>query len=109
MSRFAKADVEHATRPRAAGITNHPMQNAPSGDAVIQVRSRCSCILLRGVVLTMLGTLGALSADHPAPAGDLDPPTPAAFLPGGMLGVQLGGSWEASKLSPSLEHLGCQL
>ena len=76
---------------------------------MIQFRSRCSRILLRGVVLTMLGTLGALSADHPARAGDLDPPTPAAFLPGGMLGVQLGGSWETSKLSPSLEHLGCQL
>ena len=76
---------------------------------MIQAHSRRIRILLRGVTLTVLGMLGALSADHPARAGDLDPPTPATFLPGGMLGVQLGSSWEASKLSPSLEHLGCQL
>jgi hypothetical protein len=39
---------------------------------------------------------------------DLDPQTPAAFLPGGMLGVQLGGSWEQSKQNPSLQDLNCQ-
>ena len=42
-----------------------------------------------------------------ARAGELDPQTPAAFLPGGMLGVQIGGSWETSKKSTSLEHLAC--
>ena len=39
---------------------------------------------------------------------DLEPQTPAAFLPGGMLGIQLGGSWELSKQSPSLHELNCQ-
>ena len=39
---------------------------------------------------------------------DLEPQTPAAFLPGGMLGIQLGGSWQESKQSPSLHQLDCQ-
>jgi hypothetical protein len=47
-------------------------------------------------------TVGASSAD------DLEPQTPAAFLPGGMLGIQLGGSWQQSKHNPSLHKLNCQ-
>ena len=47
-------------------------------------------------------TFGASSAD------DLEPQTPAAFLPGGMLGIQLGGSWQQSKHNPSLHKLNCQ-
>src|SRR5579863_4405399 len=43
-----------------------------------------------------------------ARSNDLEPQTPAAFLPGGMLGIQLGGSWEESKQSPSLHQLNCQ-
>jgi hypothetical protein len=43
-----------------------------------------------------------------AQAGDLDPPTPAAFMPGGMLGMQIGASWAESKKNKSLEHLSCQ-
>jgi hypothetical protein len=39
---------------------------------------------------------------------DLVPQTPAAFLPGGMLGIQLGGSWVASKQNPSLRQLTCE-
>ncbi len=39
---------------------------------------------------------------------DLEPQTPAAFLPGGMLGIQLGGSWERSKQNPFLHELNCQ-
>jgi len=39
---------------------------------------------------------------------DLEPQTPSAFLPGGMLGIQLGGSWEQSKQNPSLHELNCQ-
>jgi hypothetical protein len=41
-------------------------------------------------------------------ADDLEPQTPAAFLPGGMLGIQLGGSWLQSKHNPSLHKLNCQ-
>jgi hypothetical protein len=39
---------------------------------------------------------------------DLEPLTPSAFMPGGLLGVQVGGSWEESKKSKSLESLSCQ-
>jgi hypothetical protein len=39
---------------------------------------------------------------------DLTPQTPSAFLPGGMLGIQLGGSWKKSKHNPSLHELTCQ-
>jgi hypothetical protein len=55
-------------------------------------------------VLCVLGALLWIATVH---AGELDPQTPAAFLPGGMLGVQLGSSWEMSKKSPSLEQLAC--
>jgi hypothetical protein len=41
-------------------------------------------------------------------AGDLTPVSPAVFLPGGMLGVQIGTSWEMSKKSPTLSQLTCQ-
>jgi hypothetical protein len=41
-------------------------------------------------------------------AEDLTPQTPSAFLPGGMLGVQLGRSWQKSKQSPTLRHLACR-
>jgi hypothetical protein len=52
--------------------------------------------------------LGA-SLSRAAPrADDLVPQTPAAFLPGGMLGIQLGGSWEQSKQNPTLHQLACQ-
>jgi hypothetical protein len=43
-----------------------------------------------------------------AAAGDLDPPSPAAFMPGGMLGLQIGAPWAESKKNKSLEHLSCQ-
>lgn len=43
-----------------------------------------------------------------APRDDLEPQTPAAFLPGGMLGIQLGGSWQRSKQNPLLRRLNCQ-
>jgi hypothetical protein len=58
-----------------------------------------------GAVLLMSGA--SLSRGAPR-ADDLVPQTPAAFLPGGMLGIQLGGSWEASKQNPSLHQLTCQ-
>ena len=39
---------------------------------------------------------------------DLEPQTPAAFLPGGVLGIQPGGSWQRSKQNPLLQQLNCQ-
>jgi hypothetical protein len=56
-----------------------------------------------------LGLAGSLALGPcPARAGDLDPPTPAAFMPGGMLGMQIGASWAESKKNKTLEHLSCQ-
>jgi hypothetical protein len=51
----------------------------------------------------------AVSAASGAPnADELLPQTPAAFMPGGMLGIQLGGSWSESKQNPTLHRLSCQ-
>jgi hypothetical protein len=53
-------------------------------------------------------TLMVSVAGGAANTDDLLPQTPAAFMPGGMLGIQLGGSWQASKHNPSLRSLDCQ-
>jgi hypothetical protein len=67
-------------------------------------RSPAGFALLCAVALTLL-----VSAASGAPnSEELVPQTPAAFMPGGMLGIQLGGSWQASKHNPSLQHLSCQ-
>lgn len=58
--------------------------------------------------LTALLTVAAGVAMAMPLADDLIPQSPAGFLPGGMLGVQLGRSWEESKRSPSLKQLHCQ-
>jgi hypothetical protein len=50
----------------------------------------------------------APSADPAAPRDDLEPQTPAAFLPGGLLGIQLGGSFAESRQNPALHALTCQ-
>jgi hypothetical protein len=55
--------------------------------------------------LCLCGVVGWLA---PAQAGELDPPSPAAFFPGGMLGVQIGSSWETSKKSMARDRLACQ-
>lgn len=61
-----------------------------------------------------IGLLASLMAGVPAwagdsgPASEFEPVAPAAFLPGGMLGVQLGSRWETIKKSPSLGRLSCQ-
>jgi hypothetical protein len=52
--------------------------------------------------------VGASSVTAAPRADDLEPQTPAAFLPGGMLGIQLGGSWQLSKQNPLLRKLNCQ-
>jgi hypothetical protein len=58
-----------------------------------------------GLAFLLIGTSPVAGAPG---ASDLEPQTPAAFLPGGMLGIQLGGSWQRSKQSPSLHQLNCQ-
>jgi hypothetical protein len=52
--------------------------------------------------------IGGSPVSVAALANDLEPQTPAAFLPGGMLGIQLGGSWQRSKQNPLLQELNCQ-
>ena len=62
---------------------------------------------LSAVALGLL-LIGSFSTFGATLAHDLEPQTPAAFLPGGMLGIQLGGSWQQSKHNPSLHKLNCQ-
>jgi hypothetical protein len=55
-----------------------------------------------------LGVLGWLASFATVQAADPTPVSPAAFFPGGMLGVQIGSAWAASKQNPSLDRLTCQ-
>jgi hypothetical protein len=68
------------------------------------VNRGAACAGLTVIGLGLMASLGFGSAM----ASDLDPPTPAAFMPGGMLGLQIGASWVESKKNKSLEHLSCQ-
>jgi hypothetical protein len=61
-----------------------------------------------GIALAVLMMSGSSVSSSAPNADDLSPQTPAAFMPGGMLGIQLGGSWKESKLNPSLQDLNCQ-
>jgi hypothetical protein len=63
---------------------------------------------LSGAALALLSASGASLSLAATRAEALEPQTPSAFLPGGMLGIQLGGSWEESKRSPSLHQLACE-
>jgi hypothetical protein len=66
--------------------------------------SRMRWLSVAAVGVLLLGNAsGSMGA-----AEDLLPQAPAAFLPGGMLGIQLGGSWRASKRNPSLRNMDCQ-
>jgi hypothetical protein len=58
--------------------------------------------------LLMASLTATLVASASLRAGDLFPVAPAAFFPAGMLGIQIGSSWETSKQSPSLNELACQ-
>jgi hypothetical protein len=65
---------------------------------------------LAGIALfcaSALSLLGSAAGGAPNSEETL-PQTPAAFMPGGMLGIQLGGSWLLSKRTPSLGHWNCQ-
>lgn len=55
----------------------------------------------------LLAAVGSHAASA-APLQDLTPQTPAAFLPGGMLGIQLGGSLEQGRQNPLLVISSCQ-
>ena len=61
--------------------------------------------LTAALAFLLIGAAPVFSAPR---TNDLEPQTPAAFLPGGMLGIQLGGSWQRSKQNRSLHQLNCQ-
>jgi hypothetical protein len=66
-------------------------------------------LVYRSLSLAAFGLLASGSmCIAAATADDMEPPTPASFLPGGMLGMQIGAPWEDSKKSKSLENLACQ-
>ncbi len=58
-----------------------------------------------GIALGLLGSLAAMAAVD----GDMAPVSPANFLPGGMLGVQIGSSWEAMRKGAALGKLTCEV
>jgi hypothetical protein len=60
-----------------------------------------------GLLASVMAVVPAWAGDS-APAPGFDPISPAAFLPGGMLGVQLGSRWETIKKSPALSRLTCE-
>jgi hypothetical protein len=59
---------------------------------------------LAGIALGLLASLAAVAAVD----GDMTPVLPANFLPGGMLGVQIGSSWEALRKGAALGKLTCE-
>ena len=64
----------------------------------------------RAVSSAILGaSLAGAAITWGAPyAEELKPQSPAAFLPGGMIGVQLGGMWWEAKANPALREWTCQ-
>jgi hypothetical protein len=95
---IAAHEVRHdRAHSRAARIVTQSTSNSC-------IPSKVNCIMSSRPVLCVLGALLWIATAH---AGEPGPQTPAAFLPGGMLGVQLGSSWELSKKSPSLEQFSC--
>jgi hypothetical protein len=67
----------------------------------------CRSAIGLGLMAGLFASMSAQAGDS-APSAAPDPMSPAAFFPGGLLGVQLGNPWEASKRSPSLSHLSCE-
>jgi hypothetical protein len=65
--------------------------------------NRCSAAATAALLAAI-----ACSAASAAPVADLAPQTPAAFLPGGMLGIQLGGSLAQGRQNPLLRISNCQ-
>jgi hypothetical protein len=64
---------------------------------------------LGGAALWALALVICQSLAWAAPcAADLKPQLPAAFLPGGMIGMQPGGLWRAAKSNPALHEFNCQ-
>jgi hypothetical protein len=102
--RARRCYTQLASRAAAILMDHHPFPTRKEYPVHHRVTQPTRRLLKSGVLIlaTCGAALGAQTRD------DLEPPTPAAFLPGGMLGVQVGASWEDSKKSKSLQSLSCQ-
>jgi hypothetical protein len=67
----------------------------------------CRSAIAIGLLTSLFASMSARAGDS-APSAAPEPVSPAAFFPGGMLGVQLGSPWETVKKSASLGRLTCE-
>ena len=67
----------------------------------------CRSAIGIGLLASLFASMSARPGDS-APSAAPEPISPAAFFPGGMLGVQLGSPWETVKKSASLGRLACE-
>jgi hypothetical protein len=67
----------------------------------------CRSAIRIGLLASLFASMSARPGDS-APSAAPEPISPAAFFPGGLLGVQLGSPWETVKKSPALDRLTCE-
>jgi hypothetical protein len=67
----------------------------------------CRSAIGIGLLAGLFASMSARAGDS-APSAAPEPMSPAAFFPGGILGVQLGSPWETVKKSPALTGLTCE-
>jgi hypothetical protein len=67
----------------------------------------CRSAIGLGLLAGLFASMSARPGDS-AMSGAPEPMSPAAFFPGGMLGVQLGSPWGTAKKSPALSGLTCE-
>jgi hypothetical protein len=67
----------------------------------------CRSAIGIGLLASLFASMSARPGDS-APSAASEPMSPAAFFPGGMLGVQLGSPWGTIKKSPALTGLTCE-
>jgi len=67
----------------------------------------CRSAIAIGLLTSLFASMSARAGDW-APSAAPEPVSPAAFFPGGMLGVQLGSPWATVKKSASLGRLTCE-
>jgi hypothetical protein len=65
-------------------------------------------VVQRHRVTTFSGVIASLMACGAAWSAQGVPESPADFLPGGILGVQIGSPWQAVRQSPAFGKLTCQ-
>ena len=66
-------------------------------------------VIHRHRLTTFAGVIASLLACSAAWSAPRIPESPADFLPGGMLGIQIGSPWQTMRQSPAFGKLTCQL